>query len=315
MARAGSGRSDASRMYALSSEGVAFPVALPNDRSAGQRPAPTMEQRQAQRLEALGRLSAGIAHEINTPIQYIGDNVTFIREAFDDITRLINAYREAMERTVDIPWEERVEMIARAEAAADMAFLTEEVPQAANETLQGVEHVAAVVRAMKHFGHPPSEERSLADVNELLRNTLIISKGEYRAVADVETQFADVPAVPCNSGELNQAFLNLVVNAAHAISDVVAETGKRGLIHVSTADDGDEVVVRVSDTGCGMTADVQARIFDPFFTTKSAGRGTGQGLNLVHAIIVEQHQGTISVRSAPQAGTTFEVRLPATSSR
>ena len=271
-----------------------------------------VQQRQAQRLEALGRLSAGIAHEINTPIQYIGDNVTFIREAFDDMVALIEAYREAMERTVDIPWEERIQMIARAEAAADMAFLTEEVPQATAETLQGVERVAAIVGAMKTFGHPPSEEKSLANVNELLGSTLIISRGEYKTVADVDTDFAEVPAIRCNAGELNQAFLNLIVNAAHAIADVVAQTGERGRIRVSTARDGDEAVIQITDTGCGMTQEVQARIFDPFFTTKEAGRGTGQGLSLARLIIVEQHRGTITVRSVPQQGTTFEVRLPVT---
>jgi PAS domain S-box-containing protein len=256
--------------------------------------------RQAQKLEAIGQLAAGIAHEINTPTQYVGDNLRFLKESFGELdgllTQLVDAGGEPASRLL---------------VDADFDYLKEEIPRALNQSLEGVDRVAKIVRAMKEFSHP-AREKTATDLNRAIQSTITVASNEWKYVAEVEMDLdTNLPAVHCSPAEFNQVILNMIVNAAHAITDVVGDGGKgKGKIHVKTRTDGEWAVVEISDTGAGMPAHVQQRIFEPFFTTKEVGKGTGQGLAIAHNVIVDKHAGTIKVSSAPGKGTTFSIRLP-----
>ncbi len=272
------------------------------ERELGERARMEDELRLAQRLEAVGQLAAGVAHEINTPIQYVGDSVFFLKDAFGDIMQLVQSLREVAPAGVgDEKWEE-----------ADAEFLVEQVPKALERMFYGVDRVASIVRAMKAFAHPGTDTKEPSNLNEALQTTLTVSRNEYKYVADVETEFADLPLVPCNLGELNQVFLNLVVNAAHAIA--AANEGKetRGMIRVKTRLEEPFVVIEISDSGTGIPEEIRPRIFDPFFTTKPVGKGTGQGLPIARSIVLK-HQGTLTFDSEMGKGTVFTIRLPLSS--
>jgi len=166
------------------------------------------------------------------------------------------------------------------------------------------------VRAMKDFAHPESKEKAAADLNKALLSTLAVARNELKCVADVEADLGDLPLVVCNISDLNQVFLNLLVNAAHAIGDVVKGTGKKGKIRVRTVPEGKTVLVTITDTGCGIPESIRTKVFDPFFTTKGVGRGTGQGLAIARSVVVERHKGTLTFESEVGKGTSFYVRLP-----
>jgi PAS domain S-box-containing protein len=267
-----------------------------------------LELRHAQKLESVGRLAAGIAHEINTPIQFVGDNVRFLSDAFTDLGRLYAAYGELLTAARDggdlAGAAQEAESVA---ADIDIEFVMDEVPVAISQTLEGVTRVANIVRAMKAFGHPGADEKTQADLNESIRNTLVVANNEIKYVADVRTELADLPPVHCHLGDINQIVLNLVVNAAHAIA--AADRG-RGTITVRTYADGADAVIEVGDTGTGVDPAIADKLFDPFFTTKEVGTGTGQGLALVRTLVADRHGGTIDFTSEPGVGTTFAVRLP-----
>ena len=268
-----------------------------------------IELRLAQKLESVGRLAAGIAHEINTPIQYIGDSILFLQSAQTDLDRLLSAYREAREAAGDLPRQQAFAAASQIEQAVDLEFLSREIPKAFERTLAGVERVAAIVRAMKEFAHPGTVEHTGADLNHALETTLTVAHNEYKYSAQIETRFGTLPPVMCNVGELNQVFLNLIINAAHAI----AESGKdaaAGRITITTAAAGDSVEISIQDNGCGIPQENLDKVFDPFFTTKPVGRGTGQGLAIARVIIAEKHGGSIEVQSVVGAGTRFLLRLP-----
>jgi PAS domain S-box-containing protein len=260
-----------------------------------------LELRHAQKLESIGRLAAGIAHEINTPIQFVADNVRFLDTAFADFTRLYAAYGELVTtiQTSNAP--------GKAADYIDIDFVAQEVPLAISQTLDGINQVADIVRAMKAFGHPGTDKKSHADLNEAIRHTLVVATNEIKFVADVETDLGDVPLVCCHIGDINQVVLNLVVNAAHAIGS--ADRG-RGTIRITTRLDGAYAVIEVADTGTGVPAEIAGLLFDPFFTTKDVGVGTGQGLALVRTLVTDRHAGTITFTTEVGAGTTFTVRLP-----
>jgi PAS domain S-box-containing protein len=265
-----------------------------------------VELHHAQKLESVGRLAAGIAHEINTPIQFIGDNVRFLQGAFGDLLTLRRA-EYAVSAASDEP--ARLLALARAQGVAadiDVDFLVEEVPDAITQTLDGVNRVATIVRAMKAFGYT-NDEKSPADLNEAITNTLVVASSELRLVADVRTDFFDLPPVWCYIGDINQVVLNLVINAAHAIRS--ADRG-RGVVTVATRLVDGQVLIEVTDTGTGVPADIAEKIFDPFFTTKEVGDGTGQGLALTRSLVVDRHAGSITFVTEPGVGTTFTVRLP-----
>jgi signal transduction histidine kinase len=262
------------------------------------------ELRQAQKLESVGRLASGIAHEINTPIQYVSDNVNFARETVADLWSLLDRY-EALRAGAGSA-EELAEYIA----TIDLGFLREQLPVSLARALEGVERVTTLVRSMKEFAHPDSKEKSLADLNRAIQTTLNVAHNEYKYIADVVTDLGDLPPISCRVSEINQVILNLVVNAAHAIADFNKGTEARGKIGVRTRAIDGHAVVEISDTGGGIPEAVRERIFDPFFTTKEIGRGTGQGLAIARSVIVDKHHGTLSFDTHVGVGTTFRVALP-----
>ncbi len=268
--------------------------------------------RQAQKLESIGQLAAGIAHEINTPTQYVSDNTVFLQRAFAGLIDAVAAGNVLLEtaRTGHVDDD----AITTAEAAfkkAKLDFLQKQVPPAFEQSLEGLEQVSRIVSAMKEFSHP-AQDKTRLDLNRAIQSTITVARNEWKYVAEMHTEFDEsLPLVPCLPGEFNQVILNIIVNAAHAISDVVGDGGDgRGQITVTTRQIDDFAEVRIGDTGAGMPEDVRARIFDAFFTTKAVGKGTGQGLAIAYNVIVEKHGGTIDVESAPGQGTTFILRLP-----
>ncbi|WP_199509818.1 two-component system sensor histidine kinase NtrB [Nucisporomicrobium flavum] len=280
-----------------------------NARDVSERQRLELELRHAQKLESVGRLAAGIAHEINTPIQFVGDNARFLETAFADLNRLHEAYRELASPAADEAGHAALAAtVERIADEIDIDFLLEEVPMALQQSLEGINRVAGIVRAMKAFGHPGSEEKTQADLGEAIANTLIVANNEIKYVADVVTDFAELPLVHCHLGDINQVVLNLVVNAAHAIS--AADRG-RGTITVRTRLEDSQVVIEVADTGTGVPPEIADKLFDPFFTTKEVGTGTGQGLALVRTLVVDRHGGEVDFTSEPGVGTVFTVRLPA----
>jgi PAS domain S-box-containing protein len=258
------------------------------------------------KLESLGRLSAGLAHEINSPIQFVGDNARFLAEAYQELIRIVLFYRELLDSTDPLAWEERRAQIRQAEESIEFDYLQTEIPSAVEQTLHGIQRVSTIVRAMKTFSHPGHKEQVPADLNEAIEATVTVTRHEVNSVADLRLELAELPPVRCNIADLNQVFLNLIVNAA----DAIADTGEPGVITVATALDGDHVTIAISDTGVGIPDGVRSKIFDPFFTTKDVGKGSGQGLPLVHAVVHEGHGGTLTVDSTAGSGTTFTMRLP-----
>jgi len=270
-----------------------------------------VELHQAQKLESVGRLAAGIAHEINTPIQFVGDSVHFAKDAMTDLARLIEAYQAALRAiTEGAPAAEAGAQLARIEDEIDLPYLQENVPKSLDRVLDGVGRVATIVHAMKDFAHPDQKEMVPVDLNQAILNTLTIARNEYKYVAEVVTELTDLPQVTCHPGEVNQVILNVVVNAAHAIGEIVKDSDRRGLIRVSTRSEGDDVLVTISDTGGGIPEAIRDRVFDPFFTTKDVGRGTGQGLAIARSVVRDKHGGELTFDSEPGKGTTFLIRLP-----
>ncbi|HVU00469.1 MAG TPA: ATP-binding protein [Polyangiaceae bacterium] len=268
------------------------------------------ELMQAQKLEAVGRLAAGVAHEINTPVQFVNDSVQFLRDASNDLVEVIRAL-DAVRRAVLAGEEARPAALAAGERvdAVDLPYLEENVPPAFERALEGMQRLAKIVRSMKEFAYPDSTEMKPADLNRAIESTLVIARSEYKYVAELETEFGKLPHVTCHAGELNQVVLNLVVNAAHAIEEVVRGTDQRGRITVKTHREGDHALISIQDTGAGIPESVRPRIFEPFFTTKEVGRGTGQGLALARAV-VEKHRGKLWFETEVGTGTTFFIRLP-----
>jgi signal transduction histidine kinase len=264
------------------------------------------------KLEAVGKLAAGIAHEINTPIQFVSDNTRFMKESASQLFSLIEVLRQVRDAAVDgTIHRDLIEQSRRIEREIEVDYLTTEVPRAIAQSLDGLGRVATIVRAMKTFAQPDAtSEMAPADLNRALESTLVVAQNEIKYVADVATAFGELPLVSCHVNELNQVFLNILVNAAHAIGDVVAKTGGRGRIEVRTFCEEDSVVIAISDTGGGIPQEIRSRVFDPFFTTKEVGRGTGQGLSISRAIVVNRHGGALTVQSESGLGTTFFVRIP-----
>jgi len=270
---------------------------------------------QARKLESIGHLAAGIAHEINTPVQYVGDNTRFLQEVFADVDKLMGSYdrllRAAKQGDVS---DELVAEVEAAVLAADVDYLTAEVPKAIGQSLEGIERVANIVRAMKGFSHPGNGRKQSIDLNRAIQSTLTVSRNEWKYVAELVTDFApDLPLVPCLPGDINQVILNLVVNAAQTIADAGKDGATdKGTLTVRTRRDGDWAEIRIEDTGTGIPADIRANVFDHFFTTKEVGMGTGQGLSIARSIVVEKHGGTIRFETEDGKGTTFIIRLPIT---
>jgi signal transduction histidine kinase len=270
------------------------------------------ELRQSQKLEAIGRVAAGVAHEINTPVQFVSDNCHFLRQGIDSTLDLVGQYREALsavsEGAMSAGDARRNLEVARKSSDAD--FNAENLPLAAGRALEGLDRVARIVRSMKEFSHPGDRQRMPADLKHIIESALTIAQNETKYVADVHTEFGEIPEVYCYPGELSQVMLNLLVNAAHAIDANNKGSDRRGNITVSTRLQGADAVITVQDDGCGIPAKLRDRIFEPFFTTKEVGKGTGQGLALARAMIVDRHHGRLTMESAVGRGTTFTIQIP-----
>ena len=272
---------------------------------------------QAQKLESIGQLAAGIAHEINTPAQYVGDNMRFLMEAFEDLDK----FQVSLDRLLDPaqsakPDENSLQQIQDAASEADLQYLRQEIPKAIGQSLEGIERINRIVRAMKEFSHPGTETKTNVDLNKAIDSTITVARNEWKYVADVVTDLdASLPLVPCLPGEFNQVVLNMIINAAHAIAAKQAgNTQEKGTITVSTRVCGQSAEISISDTGTGIRKEISSKIFDPFFTTKEVGKGTGQGLAIARSVIVDKHNGTIDFESEVDKGTTFCIKLPLISS-
>jgi signal transduction histidine kinase len=275
----------------------------------------TMEAqlREAQKLESIGQLAAGIAHEINTPTQYIGDNVRFLKDAFQDLKNLMANYeRLLLAAQGNGPPGEDAEGISATIDKSDLGFLIEEIPKAIDQSLEGVTRVSAIVGAMKEFSHPGTTDKTPLDMNHAIQSTITVSRNEWKYVADMETDFdPSLPLVSCLPGEINQVILNLIVNAAHAIGDVARQGGRqRGTITVRTRRCAEWAEIRIEDTGTGIPVEARTRVFDPFFTTKEVGKGTGQGLAIARSVVVGKHGGSLHFETEEGKGTAFIIRLP-----
>lgn len=269
--------------------------------------------RQAQKLEAIGQLAAGIAHEINTPIQYVGDNTRFLQESRPSFHALFGIAREMQREATPGPISpQTLQRLDALDQGAEFEYLQTEIPHAIEQSLEGIQRVTKIVRAMKEFSHPGSEEKKPIDINKAIDTTIIVARNEWKYVSDVETHLdPGLPLVLCHAGEFNQVILNLLINAAHAIAQAVGDGSQgKGKIVVSTVRDPDSVEISVSDTGVGIPEAVRSRVFEPFFTTKPVGKGTGQGLALAHTAIVRRHGGKIWFDSELGKGTTFHIRIP-----
>lgn len=276
-----------------------------------------VELRLRLKLEAVGRLAAGIAHEINSPIQFIADNTRFLQRSFEEHLKLMEkldelqaaAQQGAVERGL-------LQEVADSRRDTDWDYYREEIPRSLAQVMEGLQRVSVIVRSMREFSHVDRlQEKSPGDINRALETTLVVARNELKYVADVETHFGEIPLVSCNLGDMNQVFLNLLVNAAHAIGEANQGTGNKGKITVTTIQDGDFVDISIADTGTGIADEHRDNIFDPFFTTKGVGKGTGQGLSIARAIVVDRHGGSLTFTSQPGKGTTFHVRLPLDGSR
>ena len=259
------------------------------------------ELAEAQKLEAVGQLTSGIAHEINTPVQFIGDNLSFIGDSLREIFLLLHA----------VEHHETAKVLLTQHPDMDLPFLMEELPRAVEQACEGVQRVAELVRGMKEFAHQDRGEVTPTDLNRALDRTLTVARNEWKYAADVETQFGNLPLVPCQASAIRQVFLNLICNAAQANVERNQRTGRgKGLIRIATTSDAEAVTVVITDTGTGIPDEARPRIFEPFFTTKPVGKGTGQGLAISRTIVCEQHGGLLDFETELGVGTTFRVRLP-----
>jgi len=272
-----------------------------------------MQLVQAQKLEAVGQLAAGIAHEINTPTQFVSDNTQFLQGAFEDTFSAIDNIQELVAKYDNATLEKQwlIQQIQNELENADANFIREEVPNAIAQSLDGLKRVSNIVSAMKEFSHPGESHQENVNINELIQSTITIATNEWKYVSRVETNLdKSIPALSGDSQLLGQVILNLIVNAAHAIADVVKEKGGLGLIKISTNYDSEWVVIKIKDSGTGIPDEIKDKIFDPFFTTKEVGKGTGQGLAISYSAIVDKHHGEIEIESEVGKGTTFIIKLP-----
>ncbi len=251
---------------------------------------------QSQKLQAIGHLASGIAHEINTPTQYVSDNIKFLTDSFDKLLQFIESCKDTSRKFEEMD---------------DLNFLVEQIPQALKDSGEGMKYISGIVSAMKEFAHPSGGTMQPIDLGGLIQTTVAISRNEWKHIAELETSFdPELPPINGLKDELGQVLLNLIVNAAHAIEDNKERGDTNGVIRVTTRLDGDWAEIQVEDNGCGIPEDLRQKIFEPFFTTKDVGRGSGQGLAIVYNVVTDKHHGKLSVQSEAGKGTVLSVRLP-----
>jgi|GEM_PF-6665737 len=271
------------------------------------------QKMQMQKLQSIGELAAGIAHEINTPTQYVSDNSYFLKNSFPDLAHFIsemvifiNEYDEHTE------YRDKVEGFKNLIDDIDLIYLIDEIPKALEQSLEGVMRISNIVKSMKNLSHPGTDAKKFFDLNQIISDTAVVSRNEWKYQSDLETDLKeDLPEIEGYRGELGQVILNMIINSVHAIEDSIkAGNIDRGHIKISTDIVDNSVVVTVRDNGMGMSSEVIDKIYDPFFTTKEVGKGTGQGLAISYGVIVDKHNGKISVESEPGKGTAFNIYLP-----
>ncbi|MFH0785924.1 MAG: ATP-binding protein [Pseudomonadota bacterium] len=263
---------------------------------------------QTHKLESVGRLASGIAHEINTPTQFVMSNISFLDDAFADIEKMVETLVQANEEQALSG-----DALKKALQVADWPYLAKEIPMAIKQSGEGLTRVTPLVRAMKEFSHPGGGNAELVDINRIIETTATVARNEWKYSAELQLDLApDLPEILCLSDEIGQVFLNLLVNAAQAITEKLGRTPEsdKGLITITTKVDGPSVTVQVSDTGCGIPDSARAKIFEPFFTTKAVGRGTGQGLAIAYDVVTRKHGSTLTFSTEVGKGTSFTVRLP-----
>jgi signal transduction histidine kinase len=268
---------------------------------------------QAQKLGAMGQLAAGIAHEVNTPTQYVTDNVSFLQRAFDKLLKVIETQGQLTEAVrVGDTTPQLLELVDAARTVAKLDYLNRQVPRAIQQSLEGLGEISSIVKAMKAFSHPSGPQKQPFDLHDLIESTSIVAKNEWKYVAELELDFDwSLPPVLLLRNELAQVMLNLIMNAAHAIaSSLPPGSADKGKIVVSTKAVGEKVEIRVADNGCGIPEAARPRVFEPFFTTSEASKRTGQGLAIAYSVVVDRHRGNISFETAEGRGTTFLVTLP-----
>ena len=271
------------------------------------------ELRHSQKMESVGQLAAGIAHEINTPTQFVSDNIVFLDDAYRDLSEVIDFCSDLAQGKIVIEDMTVLQQQLNEKLEdADVEFLREEIPQAISQTREGLERVTRIVRAMKEFSHPSSALKTSIDINHVIDNAVTIARNEWKYVSTLELDLSnDMPLVLADAQLLGQVVLNMIVNAAHAIEALPGRDPEtKGLITIKTSHDADRVMIKITDTGAGMSEKIRNRIFEPFFTTKEVGKGSGQGLAIAYSAVVDQHGGTIDVQSEPGKGTTFTIVLP-----
>mgnify|MGYP001390960554 CR=1 FL=1 len=279
-------------------------------RDITERRALEAQLRQAQKLEGIGQLAAGIAHEINTPTQFVTDNLTFLRDSWKSIHELLEKYRGAIQNATPTLPPGIAATLAEAERSCDLNFIATETPRAIEQSLDGAQRVATIVRAMKEFSHPDSAEKTATNLNKAIDSTITVARNEWKYVSEIVTEFEEnLPSVVCYPGDINQVVLNLIVNAAHSIKEKTKD-GDKGRITIGTRTRGECVEISVTDTGNGIPEAIRNKVFDPFFTTKAVGKGTGQGLSLAYTVIVKKHGGKIWFETEVGEGTTFHITLP-----
>ncbi|MDR3567393.1 MAG: cache domain-containing protein [Syntrophobacteraceae bacterium] len=269
---------------------------------------------QAQKLESIGQLAAGIAHEINTPAQYVADNARFLQEACIDLERIFGLHDQLLDRArSENSAHDLVGKIDEVSAEIDLKYLREEAPKAVLQSIDGIGRISRIVRAMKEFSHPGTDSKTNIDLNKAIESTITVARNEWKYVAEMVTDLdPNLPSVPCLPAEINQVILNMIINASHAIADVLKKNGseKKGTITITTRTGNNSVEIGIRDTGTGIPENLRPKVFDPFFTTKEVGKGTGQGLAISRSVVVDKHGGTITFDSEVGRGTVFFVRLP-----
>lgn len=269
---------------------------------------------QACKLKAVGQLAAGIAHEVNSPIQFVGSNIQFLSDSFVSVQRIIDEILQQFSSLVGgKPLSKAAEFVQTVLEDEDWTYLSEEIPSAIAQSRDGVERIATIVQAMKEFSHPSGKHKEMADMNRMIETTVTVARNVWKYCAEVETDFEkDLPLVPCLVNEMGQVVLNLIINGAHAIEEKNDATGslEKGVLKISTRVVGECVEIRISDSGGGIPEDIRSRVFEPFFTTKQVGKGTGQGLMIAHDVVVNKHGGTIDFITEIGRGTTFLIQLP-----
>jgi len=264
--------------------------------------------RHSQKMKAVGTLAAGIAHEINTPMQYISDNTMFLKKGFNKIIDYLDSLKDLIEEVPDT-FQDSFQQLHKKN---NIDMLKSEIPESLDDTIAGIDRVSELVHAMKEFSHPGKKEKSYADINKAIETTITISSNVWKYIVDISTDLSlETKSVYCNINDISQVVLNLIINASDSIVERMEKLeSAKGKIEIRTRKKNDYAIIEVYDNGMGISEEVKNRVFEPFFTTKKVGKGTGQGLSIVHDIIVNKHGGAISIDSTPNKGTTFTVSIP-----